>query len=587
MIDQRGRRLIRFVAVAVAIVLAACGPSSSDDDDDDDDGGSQPCTNGEHVCTGMVWQTCVSGSFVDTETCATSCDAFQGCTFCAPSTGTCTGDYSQVCLPDGSAFVEQYCDPVQGMACSTSGICEGPCAPTSLGDSYVGCDYWPTVTGNIVSQSYEFAVAVSNTTMTAATVTIDGGATTAPIVFMVQPQSTSVQRLPWVPALKLGNSTNVDQNRAPMLGAFAVGGAYHMRSTQPVTAYQFNPLDYTVPGLPTNSYSNDASLLLPSNAWRTRYYVASYPALADGSIAWPSQMAVTAHQAGTQVTITTKANTPAAGGAPAFVANVPQTVVLGAGDVIELTSITGDLTGTYVESNLPIEVFGAHYCTYIPSLTYGYCDHLEESMFPIDALSTRYVVVAPAVTTIPAGKEQVVRIIATEPNTTVSYDPPVMGAALTIANAGDFIEIARNAQSFAITATSKVLVSQYMEGSTVAGNTGDPSMSLAVPVEQYRNSYLFHAPTNYETNYVDIIAPTGTSVMLDGANISNFTAIGASGFSLARVTPLGAGPLGDGNHSITGSAAFGISVYGYGQDTSYWYPGGLDLDIVPIGHTAP
>ena len=39
--------------------------------------------------------------------------------------------------------------------------------------------------------------------------------------------------------------------------------------------------------------------------------------------------------------------------------------------------------------------------------------------------------------------------------------------------------------------------------------------------------------------------------------------------------------LGSGNHSITGDQGFGISVYGYGVDTSYWYPGGLDLSIIP------
>ena len=26
--------------------------------------------------------------------------------------------------------------------------------------------------------------------------------------------------------------------------------------------------------------------------------------------------------------------------------------------------------------------------------------------------------------------------------------------------------------------------------------------------------------------------------------------------------------------------AFGITVYGYGQYTSYWYPGGLDLNTI-------
>ena len=58
-------------------------------------------------------------------------------------------------------------------------------------------------------------------------------------------------------------------------------------------------------------------------------------------------------------------------------------------------------------------------------------------------------------------------------------------------------------------------------------------------------------------------------------HINGFVPIGGSGFSAARVPLSNAG---DGNHVITGTDPFGISVYGYGDDTSYWYPGGLDLD---------
>ncbi|MBK9036017.1 MAG: IgGFc-binding protein [Myxococcales bacterium] len=565
-------------------MVSACGPSSPADDDDD-----TPCAAGERRCDGTNLQTCSDGNFTTVETCPAACDPTLGCTVCVPNTGTCTGDVSHACRADGTGFIDVYCDPLQGMACGASGVCEGACSPQALGASYVGCDYWPTVTGNMVSSFYEFAVAVSNTTPAAAQVTIDGGALGAPITFAVPPMGTVVRKLPWVPALKLCNNIDVDLCRAPTLGARQTDGAYHLRSNAPVTVYQFNPLDYSLPGAPTNSYSNDASLLLPSNAWRDRYLVASYPVLTDGQVWWPSLLAVVAYQDGTEVTITTKSATPAQGGAPAFVADVPQSIILDSGDVLELAAIdgAGDLTGSSVTSTKPVEVFGGHYCAYVPGLPFGYCDHLEESMFPIDALSTRYVVVAPAVVTIPQGKEQMVRIVATEPNTTLTYDPPVAGAPTTIARGGDFVEIARNPASFAITASAKVLVAQYMEGSTVAGGTGDPSMSLAVPVEQYRSEYLFHAPTNYETNYIDIISESGSSVTLDGAPVTSFVPIGTSGFSVARVTPLGNGPLADGNHAISGSAPFGISVYGYGQDTSYWYPGGLDLDVIPIGRAAP
>jgi hypothetical protein len=37
---------------------------------------------------------------------------------------------------------------------------------------------------------------------------------------------------------------------------------------------------------------------------------------------------------------------------------------------------------------------------------------------------------------------------------------------------------------------------------------------------------------------------------------------------------------GTGNHTADSADGFGISVYGYGQYTSYWYPGGSDLTVL-------
>jgi hypothetical protein len=144
------------------------------------------------------------------------------------------------------------------------------------------------------------------------------------------------------------------------------------------------------------------------------------------------------------------------------------------------------------------------------------------------------------------------------------------------------VTIERQAANYLLRANRKVLVAQFMEGQGAGGDTGDPSMTVAVPVEQFRREYLFHAPTNYETNYVDVVAPVSATVILDGTPLTSWQPLGTSGWALSRVTPLGAGPAGDGNHVITSGGPFGISVYGYGQATSYWYPGGLDLESVVI-----
>ncbi len=572
------------LGVCFITLIAACGPSSPHNPGDPD-AQDTSCTAGEMHCNGQALQTCgPNGTFVDSQVCANACSDTLGCVLCLPGTGTCNGAVSHACNNTGTGFDDTTCDAEQGEACDAgSGLCSGPCAPQQIGQSYIGCEYYPTVTGNMVSDLYQYSVVVANTTGIEATITIEDGALTAPDIFMVAPNSVKVERLPWQPALKLcmGASWSNCAGGVQADGAMVAKGAYHLRSTVPVTVYQFNPLDYSLPAAGENSYTVDASLLLPTNAWRNQYYAAAWQFIGVAPKINPSELAVTAWHDNTTVTLTTRANTLAGGGAPAFTTGVAQNVTLNAGGVIEVTSRDGDLTGTLIGSDKPVQVISGHYCADVPS-TAGYCDHLEESMFSVDALGSKYVVTAPAVTTSPNGKIQYVRVIATQANTTLTYDPPQAGAPPSIANAGDFVEIPNTVASFMLSADHKILVAQYMEGSsTTSDNTGDPAMALGVPVEQFRSTYLFHAPTNYTTNYVDVVAPMGAVVMLDNAPLT-FTAIGTTGFGLSRVTPLGAGPAGDGNHSIAGTIAFGITVYGYGQDTSYWYPGGLNLTDIPV-----
>jgi hypothetical protein len=560
--------------LALLALVVACGPSGRGSPSSDCQGTATRCLGQEH-------QTCQNGSFTTDATCPMACDDTLGCVVCAPGTGSCQGDTSLACDGDGMGFSEVYCDPIQGMHCEAgTGVCAGACSPASLGSSYIGCEYFPTITGNYLNSNFQFAVAIANTSSEAATVTIEDGALGgSPLSVQVAPASVSVQRLPWVFPLKMCSEAFDGACHSPAnLSALALGGAYHLRSTVPVTVYQFNPLDYTLDGGFTNSYSNDASLLLPFNAWGKEYVSASYQTIANH----PGLLAITAARDGTMVTITPRVGTEQSGGAPAFVAGTPQSIGLNAGDVLELGAIAdADLTGSIVTSDKPVQVIGGHYCANMPGFACC-CDHIEESIFPVDVLSTRYVITPPAVVSLPQGKAQLVRVVATQANTTLTYDPPVPGAPTSIASAGDFVEMPSQLASFLLTADHKVLVAQYMESQDAGGGTGDPAMSLAVPVDQFRDNYLFHAPINYVTNYVDVVAPTGTTVTLDGAPITGWSPIGGSGFSLARVTPLGAGPQANGNHAITGSAPFSISVYGYGDYTSYWYPGGLDLKNIPV-----
>jgi hypothetical protein len=522
------------------------------------------CTPGLIECKSNVKKVCqADGTWGAAEDCGTKiCSSILGCVTCLPGTGTCTdANTAHSCTDDGSGFVDETCDSLLGSSCD-QGACTGPCAPQVLGKNYIGCDYYPTVTVNslLSNGSAHFAVAVSNTTTTAATVTITQGATTIATV-SVDADSVQVVNLPWTD-LRTASATTLTAD-----------GAYHLRSTQPVTVYQFNPLEYTAGG--ENTYTNDASLLLPVTAWNLSYIVAARNNWVYASN-MPGFYSVVASQDDTAVTLApspTGGSVRTGGGVPA---NGVATITLNAGGVLQVLSDGDgsiDVTGTLITSTKPVEVFGGHDCTFVPS-DVGYCDHIEESMFPVSALSKEYIVSAPVVPGQAAPGYAFTRVIAAEDGTTsLTYDPPNAGWPASVAQLGAYIEVNDNS-AFRVTADKKVLVSQYMQGNGGSSVPGDPAMALAVTTPQFRNAYLFHAPTNYQNNYVNVIAPDGTSVLLDGTAVSTWGTIGGTGYSVARV------PLdnsGNGNHHLSSVKKAGITVYGYGVDTSYWYPGGLNL----------
>jgi hypothetical protein len=527
--------------------------------------GGTPCSAGSVICEGSVKKVCDgNGGFTEMADCAPqACAPGVGCAVCAPGSASCSGNISSVCKSDGSGYDTFVCDPEQGVTCdAATGACSGACAPKSLGHSFIGCDYYPTVTANgVQANPFHFAVIVSNTSASPADVKVTQGLATIATT-TVAANDVAVITLPWVDSLKQSNATKL-----------VLQGAYRLRSTQPVTVYQYSPLEYTVAGV--FSYTNDASILLPVNTWTGNYRVASRATLSTGS---PGFYAVVASENNTTVVVTP----PSGGGggvAPGagIDATGTGTVFMNAGDALEVfsgpTGNPGDVTGTLVAASKPVQVIGGHTGAYVPD---GTCcaDHLEESIPPLETLSPDYVVTAPLLTAGGNPVPNVVRIIATQNGTTLTYDPPQGGAPTSIPLAGGYVEIVGTAADFEVQANAKIIVAQFLESETVVGG-GDPSMTLAVAKQQYRKSYLFHAPTNYTQNFVNVVAPTGATVTLDGASVVGFGPIGGTGYSVARVLLSNSG---NGTHAVSSSVAFGISVYGYGDYTSFWYPGGQNLE---------
>ena len=520
------------------------------------------CEAGEIVCEDEVAKVCDGmGGFGEETPCEGPCAPGVGCLLCEPGSTVCEGNVSMKCSDDGMALaVNEACDDVQGLACNPDiGLCDGECALENLQFSYIGCDYYPTIT--LQHDSYNsgtkvFAVVIANTATAEATITITRGD------MMVQELTVpkgEVKEVPlkWVPELTKGLGPS----------KLTVDGAYRVRSNHPVTVYQYNLLYADA--------SNDASLLLPVNAWTNDYLVASYPHATVNN--YPGFYAVVARQDDTKVTLKPSGtgNKVQAGGGVA--ADGTGEVVLMANDVLQVaTAAGGDLTGTLVHSDKPVQVFGGHKCSRVPQ-NIDLCDHLEEAMFPIEALAQEYIVIPPVQSpNDKADQGQVVRIVASEADTTLTFTPD-QGVANKLVKAGDFIEIVDTTAKFKVAADKKILVAQYMIGQGGGYGAQDPSMLLAVATEQYRKDYLFQAPNSWDANYVDIILKTGTTVNVDGVAVAGFVKIMGTEFSLAHVL---LGKDGTGAHTLTASDRVGISVYGIQDFGSYWVVGGLDLDHI-------
>ena len=608
-----------FSMVAMALMIAAsatsgCSASRSGSGGDGGGGGTDPCTGDMHRCTGSSWQACVNGVFTDKMTCPAACDPGLGCVACAPNTTFCDGNTVRDCDVNGMpAGARVTCVASSCIA----GTCTDPCEKAAAEFSYLGCDYFPTVTVNsLLTKNAHFAVAIANPSTDPVDVDIKRNNSTLAHVTVAGGGLQTVM-LPWVTELKDATASGL-----------VASGSFKLSSVTPVTVYQFNPLEYqTMQGckmgdLNCFTFTNDASLLLPISTLTGHYIVIARPTWMrrdtyqnggfSNYVKKPGFFSVVgADRTRTTVTVKFSAATMAGanGSIKAYKKGQTDTFSLQQTDVLQIfsdapatctptTSDTGtdangqsitygycdlsmnyDLTGTEISADKKVAVFSGHDCTFVPYNRWA-CDHLEEEMLPLESWGKDYL--ASHTKRTPASIPDLWRVVSATDGNMISFDPssahaPVMldrGQWVDFTSRGDFEAIGSGAFALA----------QFMVGEDYAGfgssgmNPGDPSMSLSVPIEQYRSSYIFLTPASYQLNYVNVTAPAGTQVMLDGMPIDpmKFTAIGAGKYVNAKLD------VAAGTHRIEAGQPFGIQVYGLAPYTSYMYPGGLDVKQINV-----
>jgi hypothetical protein len=425
--------------------------------------------------------------------------------------------------------------------------------------------------------------------------------------------------------------------------------AFRVTASLPIIAYQFNPLDNEI------VYSNDASLLFPTSTLGTEYWVMTRRQTFDSLKGYVTVVAVLEGE--TEVTVTLPPYTlenpvvtlPASSRdcqagpdrerlcIPTMRGGDTRTFMLRQYDVlnIETNRRGADLTGTRVESNRPVAVFGGveaanapndDSCVYRPVQDDWVCeatrrsqsprpcsnadgepdislcsdfitccaDHIEHQMLPDFAWGRRFA----ATRTKPRGDEaESWRILASRDGTNVTLSGlpdswwlpdmlPIPARREFTLDAGGWVDF-QSPVDFEIDADGPIMVGQFLhaeqapypgpiDGQMPAhqdAGTGDPAFVLVAPVEQYRSDYTFLAPEGFEFDFATITAPADAEVTLNGAVLeeTDFTTFGSGEFKVARVQ------VEDGVHRVSSDVPFGLVVYGYDSYVSYGYTGGLDL----------
>ncbi|MFO0686397.1 MAG: IgGFc-binding protein [Sandaracinus sp.] len=587
------------------------------------DGGPNPCAAQPAglICYGTEATQCDGhGGAVSRTDCAASgqvCAPDVGCRVCVPRQVSCDGETVILCNDDGSAqSTGPTCNVDAGQHCSVGG-CMDLCALAVADHSYIGCEYFPTVLPNSeVDSRFHFAVVIANPQLVPAQVTILKGEDVVDRV-VVDPGGLAVRELEWIAALH-GSSDAPGSVLVP-------DGAYHLVSDVPVTVTQFDALEYqrdaTCDSLaPENgcfSYTNDASLLLPSHVLTGSYLVmARATHVLDGrdlsagttnhsaSPGFATIVNVEDHAISVLVHSTAYTMASADGLVPALSPGEDHEFTLGIGDVLVLasadpgttcpgetsqdTSATRefdycnagpeyDLTGTEIRSYERIAVFGGHNCTFVPYNRWA-CDHLEEQLFPVESMGQQLFV--PVTHPLRMGEPNLLRVVAAGETARVTFTPPLEDGTTTVDLVrGQYTEHEVRSDVL-VQADAPILGALYLVGQNYLGfdtvatsryAVGDPAMALVVPTEQYRRSYEFLAPETYPQSYVGVAIPTGGQIYLDGAPITGQLTPSTAMMSVGQIR------IPTGPHSITGDHGFGVYVYGFGSYTSYFVPGGLDF----------
>ena len=440
------------------------------------------CLPGELSCKNNIALECKSDSSGWDETPCFDKKCVEGkCLTCVPGARKCQGDVVMQCNTEGTGFTAfEDCKSAETGKICHLGQCIDLCKANAKFTTNLGCEYWPVdleqppkePNDNMDPENAPFAVVVGNTSKTvSAKIT----------VYKNGQQYTTLTAPP-------DKATIINLPPYNVQGSILDARAWRIVSNLPVVAYQFNPLENV------GVFSNDASMLMPTNALGREYMVVAYPQpyvnFGDSfnPIAPSAYLTIVGvSKNDTTVKITPTAKTQAGVGVQAMSPGTTYQFKLKQYQVLNINTDQklGDLTGTIITSDHAVAVYAGDMCETVPmetcvqgKCTYETnkscystsdcpivmaCDHLEQQIFPLKAVGKEYVISK----SWPRGQApDLIRVVAVADGTTVQMSPMV--TAIPRLNKGqhfDF-EIKSNIH---LTANNPIMVAQFLEGQDAPG----------------------------------------------------------------------------------------------------------------------
>lgn len=537
--------------------------------------------------------------FLDDEGTANTTDMQSSVGPCEAERVRCSANHDATEICRGGAWQTlSTCDPAIGAIC-LGNTCLSECDRVGRGN--VGCSFYPA---NLWSTSLlgDLGIVVTNTSATlTAVVTLEdsNGPVQSPITIPPANQQSGgvgIFRLDHF----LNKLSETEQARK----------GFHLSSTIPVAVYQFHPIDAA------SIHSGSATLLLPEQVMAKDYFVMSYkynsnlPTFPPQGQGFLAVMGITDN---TKVDISVPVDTKGGAGVPAIRGGRSLSRTLNRMEVLEIIQVNSqeDISGATVHSSAPVVVYGGAGGVTIPLLAVG-GNHLGVQMFPLETWGKKYL----AAKVKPRNQADVdyYRIVSSVDNTQIKLTGGSgLPTSIPLQRRGQFFEFSTSS-NFLIEANQPIMAFQYMQawgnlfgpydpiefpdgppedcsardifGPDPVRCFGDANITPLVPMEQYRDDYIFYVPTTYKYQYINVLAPLGTTLTIDGNAVSVPLDPIATVHDAGNTTDFGRAIVrikSPGNHRIAGNKPFGIIGYGYASYTSYSYAGGLNLaQINPI-----